>query len=305
MTKSLAEFKFTPAPNKAISNKGWIVEKGVVVDALGGNDIIRAFSPSNGGFAGINNAGTIEGGAGNDIIKGISVGEDSVGIYNTGTINTGDGADTLTASSSPFYISFFNSGTINTGKGNDLIDATALNDVGDVDFGLYNTDTGKIITGTGNDTIRGAGGELYSFGINNAGMIKTGAGNDIITGTSNASTEQRDAFGIINDGTINTGSGDDIIDALKGGFNGEGKIDLGSGNDTLKGFGEGKFHGGTGNDKLLFGTGTYTVSGSTIVHAGVTMNVNDFEQIGGVNGGLFGFGNGTLTVDAAGVGIFA
>ena len=162
-----------------------------------------------------------------------------------------------------------NFGTINTGKGNDII-------------------TGTVIRADG-----------IGDGIDNVGTINTGKGDDTITGTSIGDD------GIYNVGTINTGEGNDLVNALKGGFGGNGNTFLGGNNDTLKGFGTGSFYGGTGIDKILFGQGTYTVSGTTIVSDGVTMNVNEFETIGGANGGLFAFKDGTLIVDSGGVGTFA
>ena len=130
-------------------------------------------------------------------------------------------------------------------------------------------------------------------------VIDALAGNDIIKGTSSTDS------GIFNNGTINTGAGKDIVDALEGGFDGNGTTYLDAGNDTLKGFGTGNFYGGAGTDKLFFGEGTYVISGSTVVFNGATMNVNQFEKIGGANGGLFTFQDGTLTVSSTGVGTFA
>ena len=182
---------------------------------------------------------------------------------------------------------------INALAGNDIIKGTSSTDSG---IGNY----GTINTGDGKDTITGTGtGDFY--GIGNDGTINTGAGNDRITGTGGTGS------GIYNDddGTINTGDGNDIVDALEGGFDGDGTTYLDAGNDTLKGFGTGNFYGGAGTDKLFFGEGTYVISGSTVVFNGATMNVNQFEKIGGANGGLFTFQDGTLTVSSTGVGTFA
>ena len=182
---------------------------------------------------------------------------------------------------------------INALAGNDIIKGTSS-----TYYGIFNN--GTINTGAGNDTIIGTGtGNFY--GILNYGTINTGDGNDRITGTGGTGT------GIYNDddGTINTGDGNDIVDALEGGFDGDGTTYLDAGNDTLKGFGTGNFYGGAGTDKLFFGEGTYLISGSTVVFNGATMNVNQFEKIGGANGGLFTFQDGTLTVSSTGVGTFA
>jgi len=254
----LEQFRFTNLADRAVSDAGWVVNSGVTVDALAGDDTIK--------------------GAGD-------------GILILGTLNTGDGDDTIKASTTDF---------------------TGLD--------IY----GKINTGKGNDTIIGIGfcrGSTCGAGIDNRGIIRTGAGDDTIRGSSMA-----------NSGTIKTNAGNDVVDFLTGGFRGIGdpdfdgpigKIHLGSGNDTLKGFGTGSFHGGKGVDKIIFGEGTYEIIGTSInsdkrlseVYLGggkyeysyvfKSMNVNGFEQIGGANGGLFDFKDGIFTVDSNGVGTFA
>jgi hypothetical protein len=278
VTKNLSLFPFNNRANIATSVDGWYVDAGVVVNTLAGNDIISGIGGTsntdiNNGIANkvsISNNGIIITGTGNDSIYGIS---DGIGVYNTGTINTGTGNDNITG--------------ISTGSGLSSSKTSIFN------IGIFN-DEFTIDTGTGNDIISGTG----NFGIYNTGTINTGTGKDNITGIGNV-------VGLDNVGTINTGEGNDLVNALKGGFGGNGNTFLGGNNDTLKGFGTGSFYGGTGIDKILFGQGTYTVSGTTIVSDGVTMNVNEFETIGGANGGLFTFKDGTLTVDAAGVGTLA
>ncbi len=222
------------------------------------------------------------------------------------TIDTGAGNDTIQASGRFWGISNF--GTINTGTGNDSIiggDSKLLN--GSTSGTIVNH--GTISTGSGNDIIIGHG--KFSHGINNNGTILTGSGNDIIKGV--VVTGGGGFKGIINFGTIKTGRGNDVVDALKGGFLGsQGRTYLGSGRDTLKGFGTGSFYGGKGRDKILLGEGTYQVSNNSINifsdsinPSANTMFINGFEQIGGVNGGLFAINAGVLTVNAAGVGNFA
>ena len=252
-----------------------------------------------GNVVGIDNVGTINTGAGNDTITGIGSGNGAFAIGNYGTINTGKGNDSIIGVTTNNGIGIYTFGTINTGAGNDTITGISTGSglssskTSIFDIGIFN-DEFTIDTGTGNDIVSGTG----NFGIYNTGTINTGTGKDNITGIGNV-------VGIDNVGTINTGEGNDLVNALKGGFSGNGNTFLGGNNDTLQGFGTGSFYGGTGIDKILFGQGTYTVSGTTIVSDGVTMNVNEFETIGGANGGLFTFKDGTLTVDAAGVGTLA
>ena len=207
-------------------------------------------------------------------------------VSNT-VVNARAGNDTIISTNTFNYgIENLRGGTINTGAGNDTITSTKRGN-----WGIINE--GTINTGAGNDTITGNGL------IANGGTINTGRGNDTITGIGFG-------LGIYNDGIIDTGSGNDIVDALQGGFAGSaGTTNLGSGIDILKGFGTGTFNGGAGRrDKLRFDEGTYVISGSTVVLFGMTMNVFEFEKIGGVNGRLFDFRDGTLTVNSDGVAAF-
>ena len=249
--------------------QGLVVNESEVLDVLAGDDTILGFGSDDSDISGILNFGTIYAGDGNDDIVAIG-GRDA--IYNTGTIDTGNGNDTI------------------SGK---VEDTTNSSDI---------ENDGKIFTGDGDDIIIGGGQLDNDFGA----IIDTGSGNDKIIFNQSTQNPYRSIW---NDGLIDTGSGCDIIDALGGGFFGDtegppsGEIKLGDGEDTLKGFGTGGFFGGTGTDKILFGEGTYKISESTIISDGRTMRVAEFEQIGGANGGLFNYENGTLTVDAAGIAI--
>ena len=278
MARNLSLFPFNNRANIATSVDGWYVDAGVVVNTLAGNDIISGIGGTsntdiNNGIANkvsISNNGTIITGTGNDSIYGIS---DGVGVYNTGTINTGIGNDNITGIGNAVGIYTF--GTINTGAGNDTI--TGISTGGD----LSSSKT-----------------SIFNIGIfNDEFTIDTGTGNDIVSGTGN--------FGISNTGTINTGAGNDTVSAIVGGFSGNGSIYLGTGNDTLIGFGTGNFYGGTGTDKLLLGEGIYAISGSAIDSGGASMNASQFEQIGGVNGGIFSYSDGIVIVNADGVASFA
>ncbi len=210
------------------------------------DDILTA----TGGFSGIDNRLLISTGNGNDTISGISAGANGIGIRNSGTISGGQGDDIL-------------SGAVTTAT-----------------FGNYRgiSNSGLLEGGAGNDTIMGS--VTTGDGIYNTGTITGGDGDDVIIGSKSGAV----ASAINNTGLISTDAGDDIIDALQGGFiGGTGTIDLGDGNDTLKGFGNGTFIGGAGTDYLVFGagTGTYDVDTTlgTITKSGVTMNVNLFDQI--------------------------
>ena len=129
-----------------------------------------------------------------------------------------------------------------------------------VAYGILNFNNGALIAGAGDDTITGnAEARRFAYGIFNdsTSTIKTGSGNDAITGT--VSNAKREAFGIFNDGVIDGGGGNDVFDALKDGWGGGGTVDLGRGDDVLRGFGSGSFIGGSGLDALTFSSGTYRI----------------------------------------------
>jgi len=170
--------------------------------------------------------------------------------------------------------------------------------------GIWNSDTGTILLGDGNDTIRGETWAVSApadplspaAGIINLGTIQAGEGNDLISGFSGTSLATN--IGILNNGLIQTGAGDDTVDALAGGFSGSGLTILGEGNDTLIGFGTGRFDGGGGiganqKDTLLLGNGTYVCSLSSgpggffslsqespVAYNSATMLLQGFERIG-------------------------
>ena len=215
--------------------------------------------------------------AGGDRIIGETLLGDSA-IYNAGSLFTGEGDDKIIGKSIQIEPGIVNDGNINTGIGSDIIKGFSQDNHGILNFAT-------ITTSQGDDKIIG-----YNYGINDnenldgiqtSGRIITGGGNDKIFGP-----------------------GQDIVDATKGGFWGNGETNLGIDNDLLKGFGPGFFDGGSGNDKVLFTQGTYTIIGNTIASEGVTMNVNNFEVIGGVQAGSFNYTDGTLTVDSVGIAIF-
>lgn len=339
MPSNLALFPFTDHSNTASAYYGWYVETGVAVDALAGNDEVSGEAKY---YYGILNKGTINTDEGDDLVSGTSYYKSTsipnVGIGNIGTIDTGTGNDIITGSGPSgirngfmgSWPRFWEKGNIITGIGNDTITGTST--YGD---GILNLGVSIINTGAGNDTIKGTSSVGEPRGIGNYGKIDTGRGNDtiisngifnartrifgkltigkIITGAGNdiiscisINNDSLRARGISNDGTIYTGAGKDMVDSLRAGFTGNGKTYLGANDDILKGFGNGNFYGGTGTDKILLGEGDYYISGTTIASSpGLIMYVNEFEKIGGANGGLFNYANGTLTVNSDGVATFA
>lgn len=298
-----------------------------------GNDAIKGIGGADDGY-GIRNKGTINTGitngseADNDSIEGIGV----AGIINYGTINTGNGADTILGRGTGGF-GIINSGMINTGDGDDVITGTTETPSSDgISGGTINTGAGSdrvtgngtsrgigggsIDTGSGNDNISGSctdGSGISIFrmlntgngddiitgigprnGIEAIGDIDTGADNDTITGAATRSGSDR--YGIYLDSlsTIRTGSGADVVDAMNGGFAGGGRVDLGSGDDTLKGFGRGNFQGGDGiKDTLVFRRGAYTIRDAGLG----SYLINDVMRVSGFE--LFGPGASILSFAAA------
>jgi hypothetical protein len=312
----LALFKFTRKNDLAKSLfSGWKLSKGKTANALAGNDVISGGSNlSNTSGVRIDRKAKLIGGLGNDTIAGSS--DAAFGIINGGLILAEDGNDRIGGRSlgSSGNEGVYNYEAINTGDGNDSITGRSQNDdgihndgvikVGDdddsitgrslglADFPAEGIDNyGVIDTEAGDDSILGR--SASSAGLYNEKVIKTGDGNDVITGIGSTGVA-----GIVNLGKIIAGSGDDKVNAKAGGFGGNGTTDLGSGNDALIGFGTGKFIGGKGTDKILLGDGVYRIEGGLIALAsgGSFMKTNSFEKIGGVDGGLFNFADGLLTV---------
>lgn len=277
----LSQVQFTALNDNASSSSGWTVLQSEVINSLAGNDIITGtYSPLSNIWQGILNRGSIFTGDGIDKIIGIG----ETGIFNDGLIDLGSGADSILARTSPGGLGIENRGFILTGDGNDVVTAG----LGGNQCGLFNagwapgmfTANAFIYLGLGNDIItakanpsRGPGGGVA---IENYGTIDTGDGNDKIIASAGFKA-------IRNFGSISTGNGDDVVDALLGGFGGNGFIDLGPGNDSLKGFGSGTFLGGSGIDTLTFPTGVYSVAGTSnpggYVIGGV-MNIIDYEAFG-------------------------
>lgn len=270
----LSLFYFTDRSDTAISEDNWeLLAYDGFVDAKAGNDVIRGTAGLSQNV-GIYNFGTINVGAGNDVVNGIG-GDAAFGILNNGSINCDTGNDVISGIAGQ-GTGFFNSGTINGDAGNDFIGGSA---------GVY-----------------GCG--LFNDGYFSLGVIHGGPGNDIIRGAS-----EENGLGIFNSGSIYGDAGDDIVDAINGGFAGDGIVDLGMDDDSLKGFGEGIFCGGLGTDKIVLGNGIYQVkrihgSDWTITKQEVTMPISGFEQIGGARKGLFDLAEGTFRVTGGGIGSF-
>jgi hypothetical protein len=246
-----------------ITNRGSILT-GAGADAIYG----RA---ADAGTGSISNSGIINTGGGNDIV-------DANGIKNSGTIYTGPGDDAVVGWPFEGFQGIVNSRRIVMNVGNDRISGGGLYN------GIWNLSGALISTGDGDDIIEAQTEGSYNddydaFSIRNLGAIDTGSGNDLIKGSI---YESYASWSMENLGSITTGDGADTIDALWGGFFGTGLADLGSGSDTLKGFGAGIFKGGTGIDTMVFTPGRYAIRrlGGGEFMIGGLMKVSGFEAFG-------------------------
>ena len=305
---------FTNQADQRRSSNGWRILRNISAEA--GNDFIegRQRLSSNSSGIGIEIFGSVlDTEFGNDTVKGIARAKNGVAtgidIFGKTLINgneIGDsaidsGADNdkvIGRGNSRTGIAYgieINGGKIDSGLANDRITGNGKSRSGDA-YGISlngsNAET-KIDTGLGNDSVVGKARSRSgnAFGINNLrnSTIDTGDGDDTVTGVASSATGE--AVGIFNNGVIDGGAGDDVFDALTGGWGGNGRADLGSGNDTVRGFGSGTFDGGVGFDTLVFNAGTYNIArvGSQLDRFEITlsslqnspvMTVAEFEFFG-------------------------
>jgi len=175
---------------------------------VSGNNMIKGLKGAD-ELWGRDEADTIYGGSGKDLING---------MYGDDTIKGGSGYDTIYGSMEGGGEYYYDHDTIYGGKGND-----------------------KIYGQSGNDTIHGGSGDDKLYGGNHTDIINGGKDDDTIYGESGSDT-------------LNGGSGRDTIyggdgnDVINGGKRGD-TIDGGSGSNTMT--------GGTGYDTFVFANADY------------------------------------------------
>lgn len=275
-----------PNSGYGISNYGTLV-------TAEGNDVIIGTA-----LDGIISYNTFNTGEGNDIVAGQGK---VYGIIANDNFNTAEGDDIITGKADYCGI-IINEGIFDTGDGNDRITGISDPVVTSYTFGIINNSLlGSFNTGDGDDTIEGSN----FYGVMNYGVINTGNGKDTIIakgindqggrGLFNLSTvntgEDDDIItgigGIYNEGVINMGNGNDSIMANAGfesGYNSNGSVFLGKGEDYIKGFGSGDFYGDNGYDILELTPGTYSVEvlGSAVNFTdsnNITMKTFEFEKL--------------------------
>ena len=264
------------------------------LDTASGNDVVsgRARSNGTGIYTDEESAAVIKTGTGSDKIMG-TAGSDGYGIFFWNTeskIITGSGDDRILGSGGERGFGIVHYGTIDTGNGRDVIKGTSGGDSQGLFIG-NGPQSAILKTGAGKDRVIGkaGAGDSVDIHISSNSTIHTGSGDDKITASGSGGI----ASGIYNDGNIKTGKGNDEVDALIGGFSGTGVTNLGSGNDTLIGFGGGFFDAGSEadlsrhSDLLLLPEGVYSASTTpdengyiALSKDGTLMMVKGFEFIG-------------------------
>jgi len=231
--------------------------------------------------------------AGDDAVLGSST--STIGTSINGTLKTQAGSDKIKGKSNTEQ-GIYCEGSINTGLDNDSITGISTDS-----RGLENQ--GYIYTEDGNDKITGK--SKSQEGLTNSSYIDMGEGSDALKAAGALSA-------LRNDGYINMGSGSDLVNCLKGGFSGDGEIDMGTGFDTVIGFGAQKIYGGGDRDTLLLDAGRYRITnytdewgyshGKKITNENnVAMIVDSFETIGSAaSKQQLDLSNGTLLINAMG-----
>jgi hypothetical protein len=258
-------------------------------------------------------------------------------------ISTGDGYLTLTGDASKKVNSqnfWSNAGILN--RGVLVVGNGGCNIIGTGGTGISSST--MMFFGDGNNTITGNGGIgtsnpvpqyatiLTATGISNHGSIQFGNGNNTLTGngskkivnpelqSSNGNSFGNGYTGMYNLGDITFGNGNNTVNALQGGFDGDGYIEFGSGENTIKGFGQMSIDGGdNAQTKLLLNPGTYQIiangTGGSYVPFQITqtgawsqsngqyskMDITGIPLIGAASGANpLSLKQGTYTVDSKG-----
>lgn len=246
------------------------------IDAGDGNDSVMGGNGYD-ELVGGNGADTLSGGAGGDTLSG------------------GEGADSIEGGTGADYLSGgLGSDHIDAGSGDDLVQG------GD--------DSDSIWGGSGDDILNGNDGDDEIHGGSGRDEVYGGTGNDWIDGDDAPDALYGQAgndtmFGGDGSDQLDGGTGDDSLigghgaDDLKGGEGadfvsadaGNDFVSGGSGNDTLEGdSGNDVISGDAGNDQIFGGLGNDLISGGggdDILTGG-----------GGTDGFMFGYGDGTDTI---------
>lgn len=241
-----------------------ILDGGLGFDTLLGND--GADFIAGGGGNDI-----LKGGNGNDILDGGTENDQLNGDFGDDLLYGGTGVDTLNGNFGNDYLfGGADNDKLNGGAGSDALDGGAGSDIlidsdNSFNYGAINTEHDELIGGLGNDTFYGGydlmwGGDGNdTFNVKNQGKVLAGTGNDTISLINANAGLSSWLNGGIGDDTITAGSGNDVL------ISGYGKDTLkgGSGNDsyviTFDDIITDKGEVGPGADTVIDSAGTDTV----------------------------------------------
>ena len=248
-------------------------------------------------------------------------------LYPLNPISTGDGYLTLKgdATRNANLVNLWsNYGVIN--KGTLMVGNKGSNITGTGGYGIANDflmifgDGNNLVTGNGNvpsnidlPTPMYGSGQLSATGIYNTSIMQFGNGNNTLTGNgynrklgsgsvmSGSYSYGNGSAGVFNSGSITFGTGNNVVNALNGGFDGDGYIEFGGGQNIIKGFGQVSVDGGgNAKTKLLLNPGTYQISSG---EAGGPYTPYQVSQTGSFSRGSFKYAKMDITgiplIDAA------
>lgn len=225
-------------------------------------------------------ADMIAGSNGNDVIDGNNGNDTALGESGDDSISGSFGDDML--------VGDIGNDTIDGGFGDDLLNGMSGND-----SLLGNFGNDRIAAGSGDDTVSGGNDNDTIQGHSGADLIDGDHGDDLIIGQAGNDT----IFGDDGNDTIMGGSGNDVLYGEDGDdlIDGEGASDTivgGDGNDTLRGGGsddtilgqdgDDVINGNSGNDTASEGEGADTVSNVETIDKNFVLSsdlIRDFDTL--------------------------
>jgi Ca2+-binding RTX toxin-like protein len=248
--------------------------KSIVVNALGGNDLITNSTAKK---------SILRGGTGNDVIKGGRGQDELRGQAGKDTISDVSGFNRIFGDAgNDVLLGGDKVDQIRGGAGNDLIKGRNGNDklYGEAGNDTLGGQAGDddLFGGPGNDTLKGGTGSDLLVGDSGQDKLYGEAGDDILDGLSGNDL----LYGADGDDYLKGGVGNDVLEGGSGNDEGYGgdhadSIYAGSGNDIFFGeAGNDLLKGGEGNDRLEGGTGNDKMYGEAGADLLIGGNDNDY-----------------------------
>jgi len=258
-------------------------------------------------LTGSDDADTILGGAGLDVIAGNNGDDTLLGGADADMISGGDGNDFIDGNDGDdTALGDAGDDSLMGSFGNDMLVGDIGNDTIDGGFGddLLNGNSGddsllgsfgndRIAAGSGNDIVRGGNDNDTIQGQSGADLIDGGQGDDSILGQAGNDT----VFGDDGNDTIMGGNGNDVVNGEDGDdvIDGEGAADTvigGDGNDILRGGGsndiitgdqgDDTINGNSGSDTASTGEGADTVNNVETIDESFVLSIDlmqDFDTL--------------------------